>query len=88
MAAPVSKDSAVPEVKGSSSETPEWLRSLEPKYHPVLLHLLERDSWTRADFDALAKKFQLIPFRMPLMQSMDGPMKISVIFCLKATTLF
>jgi hypothetical protein len=23
--------------------------------------LLERDSWPRADFDALAKKFQLMP---------------------------
>jgi hypothetical protein len=34
---------------------------LEPKYHPVLLHLLERDSWPRADFDVLAKKFQLMP---------------------------
>jgi uncharacterized tellurite resistance protein B-like protein len=53
--------SAVPEVKGPSAATPVWLRSLEPKYHPVLLHLLERDSWPRADFDALAKKFQLMP---------------------------
>ena len=61
VAAPVSKDSAVPEARGPSGATPEWLRSLEPKYHPVLLQLLERDSWTRADFDALAKKFQLMP---------------------------
>jgi uncharacterized tellurite resistance protein B-like protein len=53
--------SAVPEVRGPSAATPVWLRSLEPKYHPVLLHLLERDSWPRADFDALAKKFQLMP---------------------------
>jgi uncharacterized tellurite resistance protein B-like protein len=61
VAAPVSKASAVPEVRGPSSATPEWLRSLEPKYHPVLLHLLERDSWPRADFDTLAKKFHLMP---------------------------
>jgi hypothetical protein len=27
----------------------------------VLLHLLERDSWPRADFDTLAKKFHLMP---------------------------
>lgn len=42
-------------------ETPEWLNSLDPKYQPVLLHLIERESWPRPDFDTLAKKFQLMP---------------------------
>jgi uncharacterized tellurite resistance protein B-like protein len=57
----VSNASAVPEANRQSNATPEWLRTLEPKYRPVLLQLLERDSWTRPDFDALAKKFQLMP---------------------------
>ena len=59
--APVSQDSTVRGAGGPSSNTLEWFSSLEPKYHPVLLHLLERDSWPRADFDTLAKKFQLMP---------------------------
>lgn len=40
---------------------PDWLQSLDSKYHQVLLHLIEQDSWKRADFDALVKKFQLMP---------------------------
>jgi len=60
-AALISKSSTVSELRVPSSTEPEWLNSLELKYHPVLLHLLERDSWARADFETLAKKFQLMP---------------------------
>lgn len=41
--------------------TPERLKYLDPKYHPVLKRLMERDSWARRDFDELVKGFQLMP---------------------------
>ena len=45
----------------ASGPTPEWLKSLDLKYHPVLMRLVERDSWARMDFDELVKGFQLMP---------------------------
>jgi hypothetical protein len=50
---------AAPET--ASGPTPEWLKSLDLKYHPVLTRLVERDSWARLDFDELVKGFQLMP---------------------------
>jgi hypothetical protein len=50
---------AAPET--ASGPTPEWLKSLDLKYHPVLTRLVERDSWARMDFDELVKGFQLMP---------------------------
>ena len=59
---PVAIAPMVPEKRQTSDAMPEWLRSLDPKYRPVLLDLIERNSWSRADFNALAKKFQLDAF--------------------------
>ncbi|MGA3267882.1 MAG: TerB N-terminal domain-containing protein [Verrucomicrobiota bacterium] len=50
-----------PQVKEPGRTAPEWLKSLEPKYQPVLLHLLERASWSRMEFGELAKKSGLMP---------------------------
>ena len=61
MVAPVATEPAAPAVSELLSGTPDWLKSLEPKYQPVLLHLLERESWARVDFEVLAKKFRLMP---------------------------
>lgn len=40
---------------------PDWLNSLDVKYHQMLLRLIERESWKRAEFETLAKQFQLMP---------------------------
>jgi tellurite resistance protein len=47
--------------KNPSASVPEWMKTLEEKYQPVLLALLEQASWSRPKFDALAKKYQLMP---------------------------
>jgi uncharacterized tellurite resistance protein B-like protein len=45
----------------TDSQTPTWLMTLDPKYRPVLIQLLVRDSWSRAEFDDVAKKLRLMP---------------------------
>jgi Tellurite resistance protein TerB. len=51
--------------KGVQTATiPEWIKSLDSKYHPILLRLIERASWTRTDFDKLVKGFQLMPLNV------------------------
>ena len=55
------------EVFEESTETrtiPGWMESLDVKYRPILLNLIERDSWPRTEFDGLAKKFQLMPLNV------------------------
>lgn len=59
--AEVLKTAPVQESLKPAGPMPQWIKSLDPKYQPVLLGLLERDSWPRPDFDSLAKKSQLMP---------------------------
>jgi tellurite resistance protein len=61
LAPKVSTAPLVPQLKEPGRAAPEWLKSLESKYQPVLLHLLERVSWSRTEFDELAKKSGLMP---------------------------
>jgi uncharacterized tellurite resistance protein B-like protein len=48
-------------VKPQTCSVPDWVNTLDPKYHIVLLRLIERESWPRADFDGLAKENRLMP---------------------------
>ena len=59
--ADVAQASPALEKHEKTDEIPDWLKSLDSKYHQVLLRLIERDSWKRADFETLAKQFQLMP---------------------------
>ena len=59
--ASVAQASPALENQEKADEIPGWLKSLDSKYHQVLLRLIERDSWKRADFETLAKQFQLMP---------------------------
>ena len=45
----------------NSTPLPDWIKSLDAKYQPVLLGLLKQDTWPRSEFEALAKKSQLMP---------------------------
>ena len=49
------------EVDVSTAESPEWLASLDSKFHPVMLRLLERPSWSRMEFEAVAREHHLMP---------------------------
>ena len=39
----------------------DWLGELDPRFHPALLNLIERDEWALTDFDGLAEQHHLLP---------------------------
>jgi tellurite resistance protein len=43
---------------------PAWLDKLGSKYHSTLLKLIERDSWSRTEFEALVKGSGLMPLNV------------------------
>jgi len=47
--------------KVEGSENLMWAESLDSKFIPLLARLVERESWVRSDFDAIAAKFHLMP---------------------------
>lgn len=56
MKKPTALETVVP-----SLVVPDWLKTLESKYQPIMLVLAASDSIPRSNFDALVKKFQLMP---------------------------
>jgi len=38
-----------------------WMEGLDSKYQPLLVKLMEKNSWTRQEFDALSQSFHLMP---------------------------
>jgi hypothetical protein len=60
----VAQASPVAEKQEKVDAIPDWLKSLDSKYHQVLLRLIERESWKRADFETLVKQFQLMPLNV------------------------
>jgi tellurite resistance protein len=49
------------ETLAPAATIPDWIKTLEPKYHPIILGLIQSDSMPRSDFDVLVKKSQLMP---------------------------
>jgi tellurite resistance protein len=42
-------------------ESPSWCEALNPQFVPLLLRLIEKDSWTRVDFDSASTDLHLMP---------------------------
>ncbi len=57
-AVPVEEVAAVSSLPSVSAD---WLGELDPRFHPALLSLIERDEWSLADFDGLAERHRLLP---------------------------
>lgn len=43
------------------NQTPAWIQSLDQRYQNITLSLIERPTWKRTDFDALARQYYLMP---------------------------
>ena len=44
-----------------SAASAEWLGELDPRFHPALLSLVERDEWSITDFNEMAERYHLLP---------------------------
>lgn len=44
-----------------ASATPDWLSGLEPRYQSLVLHIADRTSLSRTEFDAVCAEFHLMP---------------------------
>ena len=56
----------IPAVPSDGKAAPQTTRfsGLDAAFHPVLERLLTRDSWARADFNALAREFHFMPLNI------------------------
>jgi hypothetical protein len=43
-----------------ASPSTDWLGELDPRFHPALLSLIERDEWSLVDFNGLAERHHLL----------------------------
>ena len=59
-AAEIHRNSSV----GQSDPQPERFNGLAAAFQPIIERLLARDSWSLADFNALAREFQLMPLKI------------------------